>query len=57
MQVFSDDEDLPVNKVEMKFLRSKALSSMPEKILWHWPPVQDKHKIDVLKNIYDIEGK
>lgn len=45
-KVFSEDDELPVNKVEMVFLRRKTLSSMPEKITWQWPPVEDKHIID-----------
>lgn len=46
-KVFSDDEELPVNKVEMMFLHHKTLSSMPEKITWHWPPEEDKHVADI----------
>lgn len=43
-KVFSDDEELPVNKVEVVFPHRKTLSSMPEKITWQWPPVEDKHR-------------
>ena len=31
----------------MVFLHRKTISSMPEKITWQWPPVEDKHLIDV----------
>lgn len=36
-----------MNKVEMVFLRCKTLSSMPEKITWDWPPVENKRIVDI----------
>ena len=47
MKVFSEDEDLPVKTVEIKFLNRKILSSIPEQMTWHWPKAEDKDIIEV----------
>lgn len=46
-KVFSDEEEFPVNKVEMTILYDKTIFSMPENITWQWPPVEDKHIVRV----------
>ncbi|MPC89387.1 hypothetical protein E2C01_084331 [Portunus trituberculatus] len=45
--VFTEDDKLVVNKIEMVFLRRKTLSSIPEKITWDWSPVEDRHIVDI----------